>query len=292
MALGLGEAPAWAAAETQGRPAPETVSPMAAVAAIQSSFDLEIAPSRLVPVGPAEVQTVGSDGITQVTLMAVAPFDLSRSDRLALAQQSFLLPGSNALAARQDSEVDLNVEAGKVLVSTDLLIGPGIDAQLGRPTFSGLKVHNVVEIPLEDYRQAASAPDPHAAFDELAVRLSARESEVSRTTVTSPKGRSLTFNGSSMDLGDAIAKVTGAAPGNIVPLISFGCVRSCFAHWVRNIGIGAAICMAAVVVGCGASCFFIGGACIVCFRAGFLTCNIIVGSSVIVTLIACLLHCR
>jgi hypothetical protein len=290
--LTLGQVPAFAASQapasdTASAPTADALAP--ALASLQMQFEGDAVHTNLSLAAPPKVGKVG-DGITQVSFVAAAPLDLSRSGRLLHAREYYLVStdGAPAVASTQEVHVDVNLETRHVDVTTTIGFHEAFDGRAGRPSVQGLTIENVVEIPLEEYRQAANAPMPQQAFQELTRRLAARESEVSHTTVTMPDGRRSSFRGAGMTLGQA---VDGAVRGNIGPKVSFGCVKRCFLEVNERISLPKAICIAAVVVGCGASCFFVGPACIECFQIGFLGCSIGVGVVEIVRIIQCLLHC-
>jgi hypothetical protein len=288
LLLTLGQAPAFAAsAAPAGKP---TVDVLASeVTSLQTRFQAELANTNLSLVGAPKVEGRG-EPVSHVTFLATAPLDLSRSGRLVHAKEYYLASTDrvSTVAATQEVQVDVNLETQHVDVTTVLGFNEAFDGRDGHPLLQGLKIENVVEIPLEEYRQAASAAEPQQAFQELAQKLQARETAISHTTVTLPNGRRTTFRGTEMTLGQALNRAIRGS--DAMTQVSWRCVRACFEDVNMRLSLPRALCAAAVVAGCGTSCFFVGPACIACFQYGFIGCGIGVQAVLIVRLIQCLLN--
>jgi hypothetical protein len=286
--LSLGQAPAFAASPAPSKPTADILAPE--VAALQVQFEAELAGTKLSLAGPARVGA-GGDTVSQVTFLAVAPQDLSRSGRLLHVKDHYLTTDAvPAVAATQDIRVDVNLEAQHVDVTTVIGFDEAFNGRDGRPLLQGLKIENVVEIPLDEYRQAASAAVPQEAFQELARKLEARESEVSRTTVIAQDGRRTSFRGAEMTIAQALDRA--ARGGGATTQVSWGCVRGCIERAGQRIGLGQIICIIGVIGFCGGACLIVGPVCIGCFQPGLLACGIGGGAIGIVAIIECLLRCR
>jgi hypothetical protein len=148
----------------------------------------------------------------------------------------------------------------------------------------------VIDIPLEEYRRVVNAPVPQKAFQELSEKVQAQEAKLSHTTVILPNGQRTTFRGTDLTVGQALDRAIGRS--DATTQLSLSCVRDCLRRAAIKIGWGQAACLIGVVTVCGASCLIIGPACVACFQAGFLGCNIGVGGIFIVGIIDCLLRCR
>jgi hypothetical protein len=294
LLLALGQAPAFAASPAPasvpaGQATADALAP--AVTSLQMQFEADLAATSLSLVAPPKVGAV-DDMVSQVSFLAAAPLDLSRSGRLVHAKDYYLVSNARvpAVATTQEVRVDVDVEKQHVDVTTLIGFDEAFDGREGRPAIQGLKIENVVEVPLEEYRRAVGAAVPQQAFQELGRKLEAQESQVSRTSVILPDGRRTTFRGSEMTLAQAVDRAIRG--GNAGLKVSFGCVRDCLQRAGIRIGIGQAVCLIGVVGVCGASCFIVGPACIACFQTGFLACNIGVGAIAIVAIVECLLRCR
>ena len=286
LLLTVGHAPAFAA---PGKPTADALAPQ--VTSLQMQFETELVDTNLTLVGGPKIGT-GGDTVSQVAFLATAPMDLSRSGRLVHAKEYYFVSTEHVpvVAATQDVQVDVNLEKQHVDVTTRLGFHEAFNGRDGHPLLQGLAIENVIEIPLEEYRQVVNAAAPQKAFQELSQKLQAQEAQISRTTVILPNGHRTTFRGTEMTLAQGLDRVIRS--GDAMTQVSLSCVKRCMERAGVQIGWGGAACLIGVVVVCGASCFIIGPACVACFQAGFLGCNIGVGGITIVALIECLLRCR
>jgi hypothetical protein len=266
LLLALSGTPAFAAPSV--RPGPAT--------ALEAQFALESAGAGLV-VAPADVQQAAD--LSQLTLLATGPLDLSRSGRLVRQTQHVLTPQGRVVAT-QDSAITVDAENGRVDITSTLSLGEGIGEYAGQPSLSGLKFEGVLALPLDEYRQALNDPNPIEAIQALGRRLSTHQQELLRTTVTAPSGVTISFSGEEMSLEKALEKVlpdeASPSPGP-QPLFSIGCIRHCLAQLGVGIGFFQLICIGTAVVRCASLCSVlppIPAGCIVCLSAVFAQCGV------------------
>jgi len=266
LLLALSGTPAFAAPSV--RPGPAT--------ALEAQFGLETAGAGLV-VAPADLQQEAD--LSQLTLLATGPLDLSRSGRLLHQRQHVLTPQGRVVAT-QDSAITVDAENGRLDITSALAFGEGIGEYAGEPSLRGLKLEAALTLPLDEYRQALSDPDPIEAVQALGRRLSLHQQEILRTTVTAPSGVAISFSGEEMSLEQALEKILpddASLARGPQPSFSIGCIRHCLAQLGVGIGFFQLICIGTAVVRCANLCSVlppIPAGCIVCLTAVFAQCGV------------------
>jgi hypothetical protein len=259
LLMTLGQAPAFAASPAPaGKPIVDALAPE--VISLQQQFEAELANTNLSLIGPPKVGA-GGETVSQVTFLATAPLDLSQSGRLVHAKEYYFVSTDRipAVAATQEARVDVNLETRHVDVTTVLGFHEAFNGGDGSLSLQGFKIENVIEIPLEEYRQVVSAAVPEQAFQELSKKLQAQESKISRTTITMPDGRSTTVRGT-QTIAQALDRAIRGS--DAMTQVSFRCVKRCMERAGIQIGWGGVACLIGVVAVCGASCLIIGPACV------------------------------